>query len=1081
MRRIIAIAAILFFAGTISAQVRTGNIYGTVADTEGNPLPGVTVTLTGLLTAPMDSLSSVEGIFRFVSLPPAKDYNLKAALDGFNTEVKENIIVVVGVNVEINFTLEMSTLAEEVTVTAVTPLIDLKQTTVGMNVTQEILQSLPTARDPWVILQMAPSVMTSEENVGGNKSGQQQGFRARGASGGQNVWTMDGVVFTDPAAIGAAPTYFDYDAFEEMQITVGGADVTIQTGGVVLNLVTRRGGNRVSLGGRFYLVDSKFQAQNEDYLRDLREQEPGFAGINKIRENKDYGFNLGFPIVPDKAWFWGSWGVQDIKTNTVYDEPDDTVLQNIVAKLNLQIIPENRFEAFMHVGRKNKWGRSGWYGLPAGYYQGGKYHFGSPMFKLQDEHMFGDNLFVSAKANFFNGAFHLTPMDDRDFVNTPFWDDTRNLYEGPDGKIGEWRYYADRPVTQFMVLANYFNDTLLGASHDVKIGVEYADRNAYNESVYNGNMQINWNYNSSTIDFTGDGLPDVPPDDNFYRLMFWRGHYRDYGVRAFAAFFSDTITFGRFNLLLGLRYDYQKPQLNGVAIEAVTDSPAWDVADPQTKAVLEMMLPDVNIAQAGLLDIDGSTYAWKVWSPRLGVTWDVTGDGRTIAKLSFSRYGNFLGTGTITQMPGGTSGWMDYWWWDNSPDTGRAPDGIIHLDELYWHSVGDGSYTPLQLWPSGSEFQGDWNDAAGSFWGGYDYQNPVELTDSFRSLDGAAGSPVTWEVLLTLEREVMTDFAITLNATFRRYDNFNWNLKEFLSEDGGSVIARQQQDWYTDWNLPLNSIAPYLPEGYTSWDGDLGEAPNNPYQYLKSEFIDPETGATINPSAYSPFVFYTKRPDFHRDYYGIDLIFNKRLSNRWMLQGSLTLQDLGAFQGDKGYMSASNVWALEGRIPAQDTAAAFGVGYTTSFTFSRWLVKLGGLFQLPYDFNASYTFHAREGFLVREAFQITDYTIPNPRNRTHFLYLNPYGDERLDPFYKLDLRLEKVFRSGDFGRIYVMFDLFNALNGKHEIRRYNKEWGRFYYYGQDDSRNYFAPRNPAFTLYEVLNPRVLRLGVRFQF
>ena len=91
--------------------------------------------------------------------------------------------------------------------------------------------------------------------------------------------------------------------------------------------------------GRFYLVDGeKFQAKNEQFVEDTQAVEPTFRGLNYINENKDYGFNLGFPIIRDKAWFWGSWGVQDIKTTTVYQRSDDTLLQNVAAKLNLQIV-----------------------------------------------------------------------------------------------------------------------------------------------------------------------------------------------------------------------------------------------------------------------------------------------------------------------------------------------------------------------------------------------------------------------------------------------------------------------------------------------------------------------------------------------------------------------------------------------------------------------------------------------------------------------------------------------------------------------------------------------------------------------
>ena len=310
MRKFLAILFIALLALPLAAQQRTGNIFIQVQDGESNALPGVVVTLSGLRTAPMTQITNVEGVARFLSLAVANDYMIKAELEGFKTEILENIIVVVGGNASITVTMQMGALEEEVTVIAVTPVVDSKKTSVGTNVTQEVLQSIPSARDPWVILQMAPSVMMDRENVGGGESGQQSNYVARGASGtGNNVWAMDGVVITDPAAIGGSPSYYDFDAFEEMNITVGGADVTVQTGGVALNMVTRRGGNRVSLGGRFYMVDDRFQPNTDEAVEEIRAQEavfPGqyFAGVNRIRNNKDYGFNIGLPLVKDKAWFW---------------------------------------------------------------------------------------------------------------------------------------------------------------------------------------------------------------------------------------------------------------------------------------------------------------------------------------------------------------------------------------------------------------------------------------------------------------------------------------------------------------------------------------------------------------------------------------------------------------------------------------------------------------------------------------------------------------------------------------------------------------------------------------------------------
>ena len=252
MKRILTVLFVLILAASLGAQTRTGNITGQVVDKDGAGLPGVTVTLISGYQAPMTSITSATGDFRFISLPPGKDYKVKAELSGFKTRTEENVIVGVGNSTNVVVKMEQGVLEEQVTVVAVSPIVDAKKTSTGKNVDQATLQSLPTARDPWVIMQMAPSIIMDRENVGGNESGQQSGYIAKGdaSSGGNGIWSLDGVVVTDPSSIGASPIYWDFDSFEEMNITTGGSDVTLQTGGVALNLVTRRGGNLPSIGGR---------------------------------------------------------------------------------------------------------------------------------------------------------------------------------------------------------------------------------------------------------------------------------------------------------------------------------------------------------------------------------------------------------------------------------------------------------------------------------------------------------------------------------------------------------------------------------------------------------------------------------------------------------------------------------------------------------------------------------------------------------------------------------------------------------------------------------------------------------------
>jgi hypothetical protein len=840
--------------------------------------------------------------------------------------------------------------------------------------------------------------------------------------------------------------------------------VTTQTGGVSINLVTRRGGNKVSLGGRFYFTDEKFQAANEDYVAETQAEEPGFLGINMIKSIKDYGFNLGVPIWKDHIWFWGSYGVQDIKTITVEQRPDDTLLQNYAFKLNAQIIPENRFEAFAHIGGKNKWGRSSSATLPGGYYQGGRYHFGSPIFKLQDEHMFGNNFFMSIQYTYSDAGFNLTPMDDLDFDNPPWFDETNDVFEGPDGDVGNNRYYVERPVSQYVGRGTYFNDSFLGASHEILFGAEYASRHAYTESVWTGNMYAYWNLNYPTIDWDGDGVPteaENPANLNYFQ--FFRGFYRDFGVDAYAFYLRDTVTFGRFTMLLGLRYDQQQPYVAPITLEAVNNNPAWDeIASPDVQAAFDSILPGCEVDGVTAYDKNGDPYWWKTFSPRIGITYDVTGDGKTIAKLSVGQYGDFMGMMAGDWMQGGTSGQVDMWWNDNG-------DNVMQLNELYWGTVGDGLYTPYHIFNSSGQFIGNWSDASGEYWFNYDPTNPQQTTDPYRSYEPDAQSPRTSEVILTLQREVLPDFGISVNATYRRYDRANWSPKHFV-DASGNAYRFESQDWYVQ--------APSLPSsidvsGYdTPWDGDMGGADDNTHYYMTDSYNG------YDPSAYSPYDRVMRRPDYYQDYWGFDLIFNKRLSNRWMLNGSFTFQNQKVHYGDGGYINPTNLWALDERVysPYQGGAS----GKIDQYTYSPWMLKLAGLYQLPFGVNVSMNFQARDGWLIRERVEVYDYRIPNPRDRNiGWLYLEQFGNESLPIFYKLDLRLEKVLDVGDVGKIYIMADLFNVLNSTIENRRYQSDWGRVYIYS--DGSTDFSPSSTAGSLNEILNPRMLRFGVRFEF
>ena len=231
--------AILFASAAAFAQSTTGNIFGSVADDQGAPLPGVTVNLTGV-GAPQTAVTDGQGQFRFPALAIGL-YKVESTLEGFSTIEYPNISVSANKNTSIQLVMNAA-ITDVITVTTETPLLDSRKITSGASISNLELEKIPTARDPWALLSQTPGVQTDRINVGGNESGQQSIFVAPGAGSDEVTWAVDGVNITDMSSL-SSPSYFDFDAFEEVQFTTGGSDTSLESSGVTVNIVTKRGGN----------------------------------------------------------------------------------------------------------------------------------------------------------------------------------------------------------------------------------------------------------------------------------------------------------------------------------------------------------------------------------------------------------------------------------------------------------------------------------------------------------------------------------------------------------------------------------------------------------------------------------------------------------------------------------------------------------------------------------------------------------------------------------------------------------------------------------------------------------------------
>lgn len=398
MKRVVmALALVLGLATPAVAQVQGGTITGTIKDPQGAVLPGVEVTLEGAGVT-TSYTTGTDGQFRFLNVAPGT-YRVSTALAGFAKMVHENVSVTVGQTVTLPFTLTVAALEESVTVSGASPIVDTRKVGTSTNFTQDELSRIPNSRDPWALLRTVPGIIVDRINIAGNETGQQSNFSGKGQLGRESTWTMDGVVITDMAATGASPTYFDYDAFEEIQISTSNHDIRQPTSGIGMNLVVKRGTNQYHGTARGYFTNDQLEWENvPDELRAR-----GITGetADHNEQISDYGFDLGGPIVRNRAWGWGSWTTQDIRLGRQAGNLiDRTLLKTTNLKGNWQATSKDMVSVLWFNGAKEKFGRGTGQAQveapTAKWDQGNYYPENRPhgLLKIQDDRVLTPTLFL---------------------------------------------------------------------------------------------------------------------------------------------------------------------------------------------------------------------------------------------------------------------------------------------------------------------------------------------------------------------------------------------------------------------------------------------------------------------------------------------------------------------------------------------------------------------------------------------------------------------------------------------------------------------------------------------------------------
>ena len=499
-----------------------------------------------------------------------------------------------------------------------------------------------------------------------------------------------------------------------------------------------------------------------------------------------------------------------------------------------------------------------------------------------------------------------------------------------------------RPVNSFNVNSNYFLPGKFGGDHAFKFGGYWRDAKSIGLTHTGGNAVARFPTsisNDCSLAATGCQAQVTRDGGTQYDLINWSGYVQD------------TYTRGHLTGQFGVRYDYN----HDLALDSAV------AANP----MVPFLLPAVSFPGAD------PGVKFNNFSPRVGFTYDLQGNGKTLAKANYATYWGQVGTAGISGIVNPvTRVSVRYPWIDVNGDK------FVQANEVQLGT--NNGRTPLNV-------VGNW-----------DQNNPTAVTTA-NSVDPNMRNDRTDEIILGLDREVGLGFAAGVNYVWRRYTNFQ--VDEYVGLEPSDFVAKT----FT----PAASTCP---------------AAQNPRC---------STVTYYEPTFQVPGV--QRRTSFGSDLYnrafnGVDLTARKRLSHRWLMNTSLSWNSTIVNNGFAGAF-ANNTLPEDptnraNRDGFQYDYLSAGSGLGNIYVNAKWLFKVSGMYQLPGAINVSAFYNARQGYpfepVVRQATRLNG-------AGTADVLLDPVGENRLDTYQNVDFHVERPVKFGT-ARFIPSMDVFNVGN-----------------------------------------------------
>lgn len=942
----------------LSGQQRSdGSIIGRVVDAENQPLPGVTVTLEAdVLPRPLTFITSAAGIFRFPALPPGENYALTFEVLGFKSTTRRGLRVNVGKTTSVSVIMEMGSLEEAVTVVSYSPIVDVRSSKTSINYTRDFIYHIPMTRDLYDVLNSIPG------SVSENADYRRTSFIAGGTVRG-NQYSVDGVTINDPVVM-YPMTNINIDIYEEVEFGLFGhtADVGLADGGFI-NIVTKSGGNDFHGGFTAEYFNDKM-TQNLMSREDLKS-----IGLEKPVGRSSWGdlsMVLGGPLMRDRIWFftngryytWAqdfnlvSWDNTITHRERMYIQEQGPHKEiNLFGKLTFQLTPEIRLMTMYNLANihedyytqrlsshNDRTATSRWDGE------------NGHTLSVQVNWVTSQNDFVDLRLGY-NSRYFPLPYSAYALADAPqYWDRYWLMYRNNS----RFQETYTRKRLNPSLMATIFADDLLGTSNEIKLGIEYE----WVSSQWNW-----WRENPVRFDYFDGSIYSYPTSDSPNRGLVYiytcgsthsSSIEKDAKIR-FGAFIQDTLSLSdRLTFNCGLRFDTSTGRFPRQSKDAT--------ADPY--GILPILPGLEDLSPYSSFEIDKrDILTWTHFSPRLGFSYDVFGEGKTSVRGSWSRYNEYLMIQYFNSMnPLYPRGGAWYWYDDNY---NQLPD----VEDKY--EVCDLPDSPFGL-------------------------------DLAAALDPESSAPYTDEFTFGLEQELGKNFSAGITFIYKHKSN--------IFEDVNDYGLGKDHAW--------KGYSPQSP----FWEKLTFSDPGDDGMFGTGDDQASTCYAELATSPGDRHWFYTNLDVGFRKYTALQFVLNKRMSSRWQLLASLVWSkawgNIGGKYSETGGASANydtpnSLIFPEGRLD-YDRPLNIKIQSTVFIPLD---IILSGYFN-----HLSGAPWARTLWIIIP--EDERYLFPG---QAYSVITEESGTRRTAPLTTLDLRLEKKFRLSDSMCLGGYIDILNVL------------------------------------------------------